>query len=239
MDETKVSDYKYVWQNAWGGATGSVNPPQIHSKIKELRRLIGGLEAKKAQYGPSFPVKSAKELEQKLQPALDELDLVMTAEYDVYPVDIHSIPITQNRKGEEVVVRSAVSVRCRVRLIAADGSFVDSYGAGGGLDGDDKALGKASTYSRKDAVLKLLAVPEKNMIDTDDEEEVGVSSGAAGAAERQKGDEVIAEYRAAIKTCANMVALRALGQKIKKEPESIQLALSPAYLARMQELEVK
>ena len=238
MEETTAGKPRFVWPCWWGGAAQGENPPLIHQKIQELRREIGGLEAKKAQFGPMFPVKSAKELEQKLQPALDKLGLTLACSYDVYNVTPADVPVTKNRKGEDQVVRSAATVKCTVKLCAEDGSFIESQGAGGGLDGDDKAVGKAPTYSRKDAILKMLAVPEKNMIDTDDESEVGVVvTNSSQSAHAARGDDFVDPREAAlgqlIMAAETAKELKAVGVKARELPIEIQQKLAPLFTRQM------
>lgn len=221
---TPSSSSKFVWPCWWGGAAGSDKPPLIHTRIQELRREIGGLEARKSSGGPNFPVKSAKELEQKLQPALDKLGLSLSCVYDVGHVDLASVPATGNGK----VVRSACWVKCTVRFCAEDGSYLESQGAGGGLDADDKAYGKATTYSRKDAILKMLAVPEKNMIDTDDESDTGDDP--------VKLDDEANTLLLSILGAKGKDDLQKLVPACKKAPAQYQPTLMAAYTRRLKEL---
>jgi hypothetical protein len=144
--------------------------PQIHSKLLELRRAVGSLAAKKQQGGPMFPVRGAKELNQKLAQALNDLDLVApVVAQSVQFIDTDKIPGNQTASGKPVF-RTLVHVTATVRVIAPDGSYIDFVGSGHGGDTDDKAGGKASTYAWKDAILKGLSIPHEDMVDTDDDE---------------------------------------------------------------------
>lgn len=218
-----------VWANAWGGAS-SGDAPLIGTKIKALRRKVGALESKRASNGPSFPVKSSKELFMKLQPALDELNLYITPiDLAITTIDPNNVPPTDKGK----VVRSACTVKGTYRLVAEDGSYAEFCGAGGGLDADDKAIGKATTYAYKDAVLKFLCVPEKDMIDTDDEEDVGsvpVKKDADGSAF------LFVKVKQAIDGATNLVELAAAAKRAKELPHAEQMELSKLYLQRKAEL---
>lgn len=161
---------QYVFPAHWGGVTYSATPPMIHNKLRELRREVGSLGAKKQQGGPMFPVRSSKELMQKLAEALDALNLTAgVVAQDVTLVDTANIPDNKTSSGKPVF-RTLAHVRSTVRIGAEDGSFVEYVGSGHGGDVDDKAGGKADTYAWKAAVLKGLCIPEQNMPDTDDEE---------------------------------------------------------------------
>lgn len=159
----------YAWPCYWGGVAQSPNPPLIHAKIRELRREVGALAAKRAAGGPQFPVRGAKELAQKLAQALNDLDLiapVVAQEVTLIPTD--DIPQNATSSGKPVF-RTLAHVKATVRIGAPDGSFVDMVGSGHGGDVDDKAGGKADTYGWKIAILKGLTIPDQDMVDTDDE----------------------------------------------------------------------
>lgn len=220
----EIDPFKTFMFSPWWDPTVKVaknTAPLIHQKVQELRREVGGLKAEKAQFGPSFPVKSAKELEMKLQPALDKCSLTMTVRYEIHYLSPSEIPVTKNKKGDDVVTRSACWVVCTARLCAEDGSWIESQGAGGGMDGDDKALGKATTYSRKDAVMKMLAVPDENMIDTDDEEKPGVKA---------------KDMERAIADAVTVADLDALLPQLRALSTDKQLKLSAPYAARRKAL---
>lgn len=160
---------EFVWPNYFGGATRSKAAPLIHSKLRELRLAVGGVEAKKQAGGPMFPVKSAKDLANKLAQALCDLDLIApVVAQEITLVDTKDIPGNSTASGKPVF-RTLAHVKATVRIGAADGSYVDVVGSGHGGDVDDKAGGKATTYAWKDAILKGLTTPERDMVDTDDE----------------------------------------------------------------------
>lgn len=162
---------KYVFPSAYGGAVESDEPPQIHAKLKDLRFAVT-LEAKKAP-GVMFPVKSAKELNQKLAQALSDLNMVASPiKQEVTFFDTDKVPVNLRQNGNPVF-RTLAHVTTTVRIIAPDTSFIDVVGSGHGGDVDDKAGGKASTFSWKDAILKGLTVPSEDMVDTDDDSTVG------------------------------------------------------------------
>ena len=160
---------QYIWPCYWGGMTVSKTPPAIHDGLKDLRRAVGSLAAKKQQGGPMFPVRSAKELMQKLAEALDELSLhAFPIAQEVTHFETHNIPSNATASGKPVF-RTLAHVKATVRVGASDGSYIDVVGSGHGGDVDDKAGGKADTYAWKSALLKGLCVPEQDMPDTDDE----------------------------------------------------------------------
>lgn len=192
----------------------------IFSKLLELRRKLGGLRAKEQKGGPRFPIKSSKELMEKLRTAVDELGLVVAVtEQEIHPV--------QTESG------TCCYVRCTVAVIAEDGSTVHFSGVGGGMDRDDKAAGKASTYAWKDALLKGLSIPDKEMVDADDEEGQGKEV-RPGAPKRSGagGKDPEAAALAAIQSAESVEALEALKELLKRMPPDAQARLSPAYAAR-------
>lgn len=135
--------------------------PRINAELVALRHAIGGLKAEKKN-GVMFAVKSAKDLMIKLRDAVDQLGM------NVYPVatSCQNIELAPGKDGK---TGTACVVHQTVRVVASDGSFVDFTGIGHGLDRDDKAAGKASTYAWKDALTKGLCLPDADMVDTDDE----------------------------------------------------------------------
>lgn len=159
---------EFVWMNAWQGGTKTTKPPLIHGKLLELRREIKSLAAKKAP-GVPFPVRGAKDLAQKLADALNKLDLIAPVIDQKFTHMETTIDKVGASKNGGPAYRSMLHVVSTVRIIAPDGSFIDMVGSGHGADSDDKAGGKASTYSWKDAILKGLTIPDQDMIDTDDE----------------------------------------------------------------------
>lgn len=164
--EEEVADFN----SAYSSCTAySDKPPQIHALALELREEIGSLAAKKQQGGPMFPVRGAKELNQKLAEGLRKLKLLAPViKQEVTFCDTTNIPANINDRGRPTF-RTLVHVVATVRLIAPDGSYLDFVGSGHGGDVDDKAGGKASTYAWKDAILKGLSIPHEDMVDTDDD----------------------------------------------------------------------
>ncbi len=152
--ESELRVYKF--RTYWGGESFSHEPPQIHAGLISLRKAVGGLQAKKVQGGPQFAIRSAKDLGIKLRDALDACNLV-------------SMVVGQDGGNIDTEKGTAAYVKCLVRVGAPDGSFVDFVGSGHGMDRDDKAGGKASTYAWKDALVKGLNLPDAEMVDTDDE----------------------------------------------------------------------
>lgn len=148
--------------------------PQIHGLLLELRRQVGSLAAKKQAGGPMFPVRGAKELNQKLAQALNDLNMMApVVNQEVTFIETDKIPANINDKGRPTF-RTLVHVVATVRIIAPDGSFITMVGSGHGGDTDDKAGGKASTYAWKDAILKGLSIPHEDMVDTDDDSSTAV-----------------------------------------------------------------
>jgi hypothetical protein len=147
----------HQWPTWWGTVARGDAPPQIHAKLLEIRRGVGGLLAKTVQGGAPHPVRSAKDLVIKLRQAIDaEGCHVMVVEQKVTPLEVE--------RGTACLIQS------KVRVCAPDGSYVDFLGVGHGADSGDKAAGKGSTYAYKDALTKGLTVPDKEMVDTDDEQ---------------------------------------------------------------------
>src|SRR5690349_17650123 len=160
---------EYVWPCWWGGVTRSPVPPMIADKMRAPRLAVGGVAATKQAGGPMFPVRSAKDLAGKLAQVLCDLDMVApVVSQDIQLIETDKIPGNVTGSGKPVF-RTLAHVKSTVRIGAADGSFLEVVGSGHGGDVDDKAGGKATTYAWKDAILKGLTTPEKDMIDTDDE----------------------------------------------------------------------
>lgn len=130
---------------------------KILSDIVKLRKMVGGLQARKVN-GVPYAVKSARELDVKLREAADKLDMVMAGS-----VVYSSINPEPSDKGTKV------HVTVTVRFMSDDGSYLDFMGVGSGQATDDKAGGKAFTYAHKVAVCKGCMLPDAEMVDTDDE----------------------------------------------------------------------
>ena len=146
-------------------AITNAKAPLIVEGIRSLRAYIGGIQAKpsKDQYGPKFPVKSAKELFNKLAQALHDLNML------AYVVDqqFTHFPYEYTAKDGNKKTGTCIHVKSTVRIAASDGSHIDVVGSGHGRDNEDKAGGKASTYATKDALLKGLCIGEEDIDDTD------------------------------------------------------------------------
>lgn len=141
---------------------------QILKDLVELRKRVGGLAAKQRQ-GVMYKVKDARELMEKLRDAGDELGMPMVgAVVDSTSYDVAGFE-TWNNKANKMVPQLVTHTTVTVRFMSNDGSYVDFKGSGHGSSNDDKAGGKASTYAWKDAVVKGLSLPDKDMKDTDDE----------------------------------------------------------------------
>lgn len=203
----------YRWKAWWGGEVVSDVKPEIPAMLLALRKRVGGLQAKKTTGGPSFAIKSSKELEIKLRDACDDLGIPVCG-----PVGVDGGNIDVDRG-------TAAFVKVVQRIGCSDGSFIDFVGIGHGADTQDKAAGKASTYARKDALTKGLIAPDKEMPDTDDEEapiEGGVKrraggKGAVGNAVKA-GDEafVAADWKAQIASRRNKEELAEVVAAMKK-----------------------
>lgn len=178
--------------------------PKIHAEMILLRNHIGGLEAKKTAGGAAFPVKSAKDLSVKLRTALDKLGM------NCYPV-AHEVTLIDVDKG------SACFVKLTLRIVATDGSFVDLSGIGHGMDRDDKAGGKASTYAWKDALVKGLSLPDAELRDTDDESGHGATMKVKAVPVSGAFDALITALRAA-KSEAEVIPLTAQANAMKLDP---------------------
>lgn len=201
----------FTFPGAYGGTVASEHPPQIHGKICELRRMLT-LGAEKRP-GVMFPVKDAKQLNQKLAEALDQLEMVASPiAQEVSFIETDKIPKNENKSGNPVF-RTLVHVKTTVRLIAPDTSYHDVTGSGHGGDTDDKAGGKASTFSWKDAILKGITVPSEDMPDTDDEQQSaqrGQSKKTVEPTQEKLGLSVILEMIAEAKTKEELEAVRDL-----------------------------
>lgn len=195
----------YRWKCWWGGETVSDVPPQIALKLIALRKKVGGLQARKSAGGPAFAIKSSKELEIKLREACDELDIPVCS------------PVGVDGGNVDVDRGTAAFVKVVQRIGCLDGSYIDFVGIGHGADPQDKAAGKASTYARKDALSKGLIAPDKEMVDTDDDEspiEGGVVARKGGKAKvaAKAGDEAFqaVEWKARIAEAADKDVLKEL-----------------------------
>lgn len=234
-----------VFANSFGGASKTESAPMIHAKLLELRKEISSLAAEKKN-GVMFPVRGAKELNQKLANALAKLDLLApVVAQEVVFIDADKIPPKPDGKP---AFRTLVHVKATVRIMAPDGSYIDMVGSGHGGDGDDKAGGKASTYAWKDAILKGLTIPHEDMIDTDDEDQkapvkfsdarsveiskVTVTEKPTGASEHP----IIAQLR----TAPSLDALEKLKNDFASGKEKLQggdkLKAASAYVERKKEL---
>lgn len=143
-------------------------PGKILQDIIALRKLVGGLKAEKKEGGPRFAVKDARVLMEALRRAGDELGMPIVAGTVAQVVTHHEIKeTTPDQYGKQKLV-TAVHCVSTIRFTSSDGSYLDFVGSGHGADDQDKAGGKASTYSWKDACIKALVLPDSDMVDTDD-----------------------------------------------------------------------
>jgi hypothetical protein len=236
----------YVFPSAYGGVVQSTEPPQIHNLICELRRRVT-LAAEKRS-GVMFPVKDAKQLLQKLAEALNELNMTAgVVRQDVKIIDTSNIPKNENAKGNPVF-RTLVHCKTTVRFTAPDGSFADFEGSGHGGDPDDKAGGKASTFSWKDAVLKGITIPAEELDDTDDEQQTKPNNNNNNTENRQTvpvspeedNTDLVENYlnRIAIADSAGLEAIRAeikSGGKVKLHGTD-KMTVARAFSARFDKL---
>lgn len=216
----------YQWPCWWGGARLSPTAPAVHEKLLEVRRLVGGLESVSAP-GVQFKVRKATALLDKLRFALDTANCHLVAvKQDVTTIAPNTVPPTDKGK----VVRSACSITTTMRFCAPDGSYLDFVGTGGGADNDDKAAGKASTYSFKDACIKAFTMPDGEVVDTDDESDVGSVPVLSEDAEAWIVDVQAADTSAALKSIVTEVQANAGLQPYEKA------AIGLAVRARLGEL---
>lgn len=209
MSDDTGSKNVYRWKAWWAGDVVSDVPPQIPTALLALRKKVGGLTAKKTAGGPAFAIKSSKELEIKLRDACDDLGIPLCG-----PVGVDGGNIDVDRG-------TAAFVKVVQRIGCVDGSFVDFVGVGHGADQQDKAAGKASTYARKDALTKGLIAPDKEMPDTDDEENPipgGVTVRKGGKGKLKDGDEAFAaaDWKAKIALAPTKEALAFLVSNMKE-----------------------
>lgn len=232
----------YVFPCWWGGTGTSETPPQIREKLPELRKAVGNLKAEVKKGGPRFAIKSAKELMEKLRPALDELGMVD------FPIALTggNIPLVPVVDGDGDVVGgegTMAFLMVTVRIGAPDGSYIDIVGAGHGADTQDKAGGKASTYAWKDAHIKGLDLPDDEMVDTDDEEKP-IKGGIRQAAPAKSKTEVAAPKLTLDQAKAEIAAATSkaeLSAAVKRAQASLspeeQTQLADGYKAKKAELE--
>lgn len=141
---------------------------KIWNDLIELRKKVGGLKSQQRN-GVMFPVKSAKDLMDKIRKGADELNMPMAgATISSNTFDVPGFQV-YNKGAGQMVPQLVCHTTVTVRFMSDDGSFVDFSGSGHGSSNDDKAGGKASTYAWKDAVVKGLSLPDSEMVDTDDE----------------------------------------------------------------------
>ncbi len=197
---------RYQWPCWWGGAALSPTPPLVHEKLLAVRKSIGGLMAESAP-GVQFKVRKATVLLDKMRTALDAHSChAPVVRQTVNTLAPNTIP--PDAKGRQM--RSFTVTETVVRFCAPDGSYIDFTGSGGGGDGDDKAAGKASTYSYKDACIKAFTMPDANIDDSDDESEVGVVPppsaalqallATVAAAEKAELKAIVAEAKGVLQT---------------------------------------
>ena len=126
---------------------------------RAVRAHVGGLEAKKGAGSKApFPIRSAKELSLKWREALDATGC------DWKPVGY-----------DFQDVKAGTLVTGVFRFTTPDGETLDFVGIAGPLDDSDKAVGKASTYCWKDAIVKGFNIPDAEMVDQDDDDKPRVT----------------------------------------------------------------
>lgn len=217
MEAAQLNPLNTFTFHPWWDPTSVVfkqTPPDIHQKLLDIRRAIGGLKAETKAGGPRFAVKSSKDLIIKLRDALDK-------------TGCHGMMVRCDAKSIESETGTAAEARVTMRVCAPDGSYVDFEGYGQGADRDDKAGGKAVTYAQKAAWVYGLQLPDADMKDTDDEE---------GVAPVKRGTKAAKDFEAAIASAQDVATLEALLPALKALKTEQQLKLSPLYTARKKEL---
>lgn len=234
---------KYRFPTWWGGVVDSDEPPMIATQLQQLRAEVGFLKAEVKSGGPRFAIKSAKDLMEKLRPALDKLEMVcFTATHTG-----GNIPLTPVVDGDGDVVAgegTLAFLMATTRIGCKDGSYVDVVGSGHGADQQDKAGGKCSTYAWKDSLIKGLSLPDDDMVDTDDEEKplkkgLRQKSTKAAPAKSKQADKpktTVEDVRAAIAVATNLDELKAAGASAKELTGEEQTSLMEEYKAKKAEL---
>lgn len=173
---------------------------------RAVRAAVGGLEAKKGNGSKApFPVRSAKELSLKWRAALDETGC------DWRPLNYHF----QDVKGGTVLLGT-------FRFTAPDGETMDFEGIAGPLDDTDKAVGKASTYCWKDAIVKGFNIPDGEMVDVDDDDKPRVTP--------------VSLMRQKIAACLDRDELKALKPELQALEPKYQAELAKDFQAKVAEL---
>lgn len=173
---------------------------------RAMRDHIGGLEAKKGAGSKApFPVRSAKELSVKWRNALDDLDC-----------DFQPIRYTFED------VKAGTLVTGYYEFTAQNGETREFVGVAGPLDDSDKAVGKCSTYTWKDAIVKGFNIPDAEMVDQDDDDKPRVTP--------------VSLMKAEIGSALTIDELKAIKARIQAMEPKDQAALAPVFQAKVAEL---
>lgn len=173
---------------------------------RAMRNHIGGLAAKKGVGSKApFPVRSAKELSVKWRAALDDLDCDFKPKYYQF---------------EDV--KAGTLVTGYYEFTAPNGETMEFVGVAGPLDDSDKAVGKCSTYTWKDAIVKGFNIPDDEMVDQDDDDKPRVTPVSLMTAE--------------IKAATTLDELRAIKTRVQAMEPKDQEKLGSVFQAKVAEL---
>lgn len=177
---------------------------------RAMRNHIGGLAAKKGVGSKApFPVRSAKELSVKWRAALDDLDCDFKPKYYQF---------------EDV--KAGTLVTGYYEFTAPNGETMEFVGVAGPLDDSDKAVGKCSTYTWKDAIVKGFNIPDDEMVDQDDDDKPRVTPVFL----------MKQEIAGVVKSPTALDEMRALKERIQAMEPRDQATLAPVFQAKVAEL---
>lgn len=162
MSDLNMGEFIENEQGRWylSGKIGKIGTDLI-----ALRGLVGNLQAKTVDK-VLFPVKSAKDLMEKLRKAADIVGMAEAGACKELHSRVDYCGVLENKYGVKQL-NTMVSVTARYRFKSSDGSFEDYWGTGQGWDTSDKAAGKASTYAWKSAIVQALVLGDKELVDAD------------------------------------------------------------------------
>lgn len=140
----------------------SEKPPMIYGQIAKIMEEIKPIakdQRVESTYGPKFNFRGVDDVYNAVQPIMAKHRVFSTTEILERE---HAIAETSNGKKQR-----HYRYLYRFRYFAEDGSFVDQYSVGEGLDTGDKAANKCAAIADKYSLIQLFKIPTSDRKDPD------------------------------------------------------------------------
>ena len=150
----------------------------IYQKLGEVMRRVGAIpKSRSPKEGIKFAYRGIDDLYNAFHTTFAELGVFVT----VSEIVEYCVKDTITKKSGEGYAKETISAirgfKFHFRFNAEDGSYVESWSLGEGVDTSDKAAGKASSYAMKSALIHCFLVPTVDLEDPDGTNPERISEG--------------------------------------------------------------